>query len=133
MIVLKGVKKEIVVKCYARVLGDNGKVTTVPFSSTWKKLEVEDALNVLEKIQVAARKKSGNEKDTDPDIDFDERAIIDENLVNLSGLCDLEDNEEFIFDAHLVDALMKSREYKAALMNAFFEAQTGRKQLAIKN
>jgi len=118
MLNLRGVKGEIEIKCVAQLEQGLNKTIPIEFVCTWKKLEVEEATEALDRIRTR---------------EIPDREIARLFLLNIKGLRDADTNDEFEYDDALVDELYKHREYKRAIIDSFFLATTGRKTALEKN
>lgn len=122
MSVLKGVKDTIEVPITAEVEGDNGRVITVKFKATYRKLRVEEGQEVLRRFELP------------PD---DDDALTDEEAMEkyLIGWRELrgEDGQEIEFAPDVLADAMQVREYRVALVRGFLEALLGREAVQRKN
>lgn len=110
---LKGAKSEIDVKVTAEVEIDNGKTMRVPFVCRYRKLPVNEARDLLERV---ASEGIGDED------------LMRDHLVDWKGLEDA-DGDTVEFNADNLETVMQVREYRQAIVGGFMQVLMGRKAL----
>ena len=119
MAILKGKKDEITVHVKAELEMDLRKKQIVPFKATFMVLPPKESKALVKRF-------------TDEDDNFGEEDLVRETLI---GWSDLEgaDGATVEFDADVLEEVLSVREYLAALVRGFMEAQFGRQAVAAKN
>ncbi|MCB0249760.1 MAG: hypothetical protein KDI07_14395 [Anaerolineae bacterium] len=115
MSILKGISSEIDVKCVARVRGDCGTVTDVPFVATFRTLKNSERLEF--------RKEAGRRMRETPE-DWDHAEFVRRNLVGWKEF-PTTTGEPLEFCPDNVEMVLEAIEYCDALYAGFLEVVNG--------